>query len=197
MVQVIFAYLDLLRSTPPQEWSFREQAQLSEIRFRFKSQSDPGQYATSLAGWLRRPCPREAILSSVYLTNTFDAKLIQQMADLLKPEFCRIVLASQAGIEGVELDLTEPWYGTPYALHDIPHDVFDPVAIKTILDSGRLSLPQPNSFISTDFTVEKVDVPVPTRRPTCIRDDVNGRVWHKKDDRWWVPRASAFLMIRK
>ncbi|EGG01311.1 insulinase [Melampsora larici-populina 98AG31] len=61
VVQVIFAYLDLLRSTPPQEWSFREQSQLAEIHFRFRSQSQPDQYAGSLANSLSKPCPREMI----------------------------------------------------------------------------------------------------------------------------------------
>ncbi|KAH9818631.1 putative a-pheromone processing metallopeptidase Ste23 [Melampsora americana] len=198
VVQVIFAYLDLLRSTPPQEWSFREQAQLAEIRFRFKSQSAPGQYATSLATSLRKPCPRQSILSSSYLTNTFDPKLIQETMSLLKPELCRIVIGSQSGKfeDDIQLDLTEPWYATPYAIREFPKDLFDLEAINSIRQSGTLSLPPPNSFISTDFSVDKVDVPVPSRRPHCIRDDAYGRLWHKKDDRWWVPRASIVVMIR-
>ncbi|EGG04205.1 uncharacterized protein MELLADRAFT_108649 [Melampsora larici-populina 98AG31] len=116
------AYLDLLRSTPPQEWTFPEQAQLAAIRFRFKSQSAPVQYATSLATSLRKPCPRESILSSSYLTNKFDPKLIQDTMNLLKPEHCRIVIGSQSGEfeNRIKLSSIEPWYSTPYCIQDFP-----------------------------------------------------------------------------
>ncbi|KAG0145837.1 hypothetical protein CROQUDRAFT_45305 [Cronartium quercuum f. sp. fusiforme G11] len=196
VVQVIFAYLDLLRSTPPQEWSFKEQAQLSEIRFKFKSATSPGQYVTSLASWIRRPCPREQILSSVYLTNNFDSKLIQNTINKLIPENSRLLLASQNGIKGFDLDLIEPWYNTPYSINDLPEEIFDLKARKQILNTGLLQLPKPNTFVSNDFFVDIKDIKNPTKRPNCLKDDEFGRVWHKKDDRWWVPRASIVVMIR-
>ncbi|KAA1068439.1 Insulinase (Peptidase M16) [Puccinia graminis f. sp. tritici] len=193
VVQIIFAYLDLLKSTPPQEWAFKEQALLSETRFRFKSPSPPSSYVTSLATWLRRPCPKEKVISSVYLTDRFDAELIQKHLELVRPENCRILLGTQTALPGVTYDSKEQWYGTEYTIQPLPEGF-----LKPSLPVDALSLPPPNSFISTNFHVDKPDQPVliPTRRPTCLRDDQFGRVWHKKDDRWWLPRASVILMLR-
>ncbi|WAQ89789.1 hypothetical protein PtA15_11A480 [Puccinia triticina] len=193
VVQIIFAYLDLLKTTPPQEWAFRQEALLSEIRFRFKSPSPPSSYVTSLATWLRRPCPREKVISSVYLTDTYDAPLIQGHLDRLRPDNCRILLGTQTPLPGLSYDKKEQWYGTEYTIQPLPDSLRTPS-----LPIHSLKLPPPNSFISTNFHVERIDNPthLPTRRPTCLSDDRFGRVWHKKDDRWWLPRASVILMLR-
>ncbi|PLW56401.1 hypothetical protein PCANC_03414 [Puccinia coronata f. sp. avenae] len=193
VVGVIFAYLDLLKSTPPQEWAFREQALLSDIRFRFKSPSAPSSYVTSLSSWLRRPCPKEKIISSIYLSDTFDAQLIQDHLNLVRPDNCRVLLGTQTPLPGVNYDCKEQWYGTEYTIQPLP-----PSFLKSSLPTDSLSLPPPNSFISTNFQVDKLDLTPyrPARRPTCLLDDQFGRVWHKKDDRWWLPRASVILMLR-
>ncbi|KAI8458009.1 Metalloenzyme, LuxS/M16 peptidase-like protein [Phakopsora pachyrhizi] len=191
-VRVVFAYLELLRSVPPQEWAFKEQALLSEIRFKFKSPSSPMSYVTSLAGWMRRPCPRENVLSSVYLTKTFDPKLIEETIEMIRPERCRILLGTQTPIPGVAYDLKEEWYGTEYTIQDFPSDLLQP---GTLIDS--LALPPPNSFISTNFHVDKRDDIInPTKRPKCVSETSLGRLWHKKDDRWWLPRATVIIMMR-
>lgn len=192
VVQIIFAYLDLLKSTPPQEWAFKEDALLSEIRFRFKSPSPPSQYVTSLATWLRRPCPKEKVISSVYLSDTFDSQLIKDHFNLLRPDNCRILLGTQTPLPDVDYDRKEQWYGTEYTIQPFPESF-----LKPSLPIDALALPPPNSFLSTNFHVDKLDSPhQPTRRPTCLSDDQFGRVWHKKDDRWWLPRASVILMLR-
>ncbi|KAH9440810.1 hypothetical protein Pst134EA_032633 [Puccinia striiformis f. sp. tritici] len=92
VVQIIFAYLNLLKSTPPQEWAFKEQALLSEIRFRFKSASPPSSYVTSLAKHL----------------------------ELLKPENSRILIGTQHALPGINYDCKEEWYGTEYTIQDLP-----------------------------------------------------------------------------
>lgn len=192
VVQVVFTYLNMLKSTPPQEWMFKEQALLADIRFRFKSPSPPSTYVTSLASWMRRPCPKDQVLSSVYLINTFDSQLIKDHLEMLRPENCRILVGTQSPVPGVNYDSKEKWYGTEYTIRDLPKEFLKPT---TPIDG--LSLPPPNSFISTKFQVDKMDnILYPTRRPKCLNDDQFGRTWHKKDDRWWLPRASVVLMMR-
>ena len=41
---------------------------------------------------------------------------------------------------------------------------------------------------------QKVDEP--GRRPLLIKRTDGLQVWHKKDDRWWVPKASAVFLLR-
>ncbi|MBW0479884.1 hypothetical protein O181_019599 [Austropuccinia psidii MF-1] len=193
VLKIIFAYLDLLRATPPQEWAFKEQVLLSKTRFKFKSPTSPSSYVTSLASWLRRPCPREKIISSVYLAEKFDDKLIQENLQFLHPQNCRILVGTQNPLDGINYNLKEEWYGTKYTIKDLPINFLHS---ETPFDF--LALPPPNSFISTNFQVDKLqDIIKPTRRPNCLIDNSFNRIWHKKDDRWWLPRAMVIMMIRK
>ncbi|KAI9615330.1 hypothetical protein KEM48_005619 [Puccinia striiformis f. sp. tritici PST-130] len=151
------------------EWAFKEQALLSEIRFRFKSASPPSSYVTSLASWLRRPSPPNKVISSIYLSDQFNPKLIQEHLELLKPENSRILIGTQHALPGINYDCKEEWYGTEYTIQDLPASFLELVVYLSML---LLYLHLTHSSLPT-FTV-----------------------WHKKDDRWWLPRASVILMLR-
>ena len=49
IVELIFAYLALLRGTPVQEWIFREMQNIQEMNFRYRWMSDPVSTAPGLA----------------------------------------------------------------------------------------------------------------------------------------------------
>jgi len=205
----LFSYLRLLRSTPPQEWAFREVSQLNELSFRFKEQGQPMNYVMSLAGSMQKPYPREKLLSAPWLSGTFDPELIKTTMEALKPDKARVVVGSQKPAnEGLEWDLKERWYGTEYA--KVPLDeswrrpseeVLDRVAKgePPIAEGEKveLRLPGPNSFIPQDLSVERKQVDKPAVRPNCVSDGEVSRVWHKKDDRWWLPKAAVFMSLRK
>ena len=36
----------------------------------------------------------------------------------------------------------------------------------------------------------------PTRRPTLAVENEGTRLWHKKDDRWWIPKASTHFLLK-
>ena len=59
-----------------------------------------------------------------------------------------------------------------------------------------MHLPHPNEFIPTEFNVEKKDVAEPAVVPTLLRDTNTLRLWHKKDDQWWVPKAHVYVVMR-
>lgn len=85
-------------------------------------------------------------------------------------------------------------------------------------DITELYLPGPNEFIPTNLDVEKRDVPEvmsflclpmfpdcltvvvdsqPAKRPHLIKQTPLGSVWHKKDDQFWLPKASVVLELRR
>lgn len=85
-------------------------------------------------------------------------------------------------------------------------------------DNKELYLPGPNEFIPNDLSVNKQDVlsmvcrphevaPCtasyivvslqPEQAPTCIHRSPLSALWFKKDDQFWVPRASARLDFRR
>lgn len=193
---IIFAYIDMLRHTEPQEWAFREQSMLNEIGFKFLEKRRPMSYVTQLCTQMQNPYPRSWILSAPYLLRDWNPSLIKEQLSDLTPEKCRITVLSQDPVDGLDWNEQEKWYGTKYRI-----EPFDEAFIKsTASDAAHegLFLPKPNSFIPSNLNLlnDKSKVGEPTRKPNCIRQNEISRTWHKLDDRWWVPRATVSFYIK-
>lgn len=97
-------------------------------------------------------------------------------------------------------DQKEKWYGTEYRYEKIPEEFL--VEIKEAASSTtkhrltELHLPHENQFIPTKLEVEKKEVKAPAIEPKLIRNDEVARLWFKKDDTFWVPKANLFVNCR-
>ncbi|ORY56460.1 Metalloenzyme, LuxS/M16 peptidase-like protein [Leucosporidium creatinivorum] len=192
---VLFAYIDLLRTTPPSEWAFKEVAALSSLAFRYKEKSPPTTTSMHLALTMSRPFPREKLLSAPWKSTEWNPRIIRELVEeRMRPEECRIMIASQEPVEGRTYELKEKWYGTEYTIVPISEKLLER---KPASDFPGLALPKPNEFVPTDLEIKnKVEVEAPAKRPLSIRNNPTSRLWYKKDDRWWVPRAGAFILLR-
>ena len=190
VIAAVFQYLDLLRKTPIEEWMFKEVQQLSELRFAFKEKASPGLYCSSLAGQMQAPYPPQWLLSGPYLLHEFDTKLISETLDSLQQENCRVMLAGREPPHGVTLDRNERWYGTEYTIVPLPSLEDAPL--------GGLSLPKRNQFVPGNLEVlskrENIDNHV--ERPQLLIDTETVRLWHKQDDRYFLPKANVMLLLR-
>lgn len=115
----VFKYFDLLKSSPLQEWAFKEVNMLSEIAFRFKEKSPPTSTAMNLSLQMSRPYPRELLLSAPWLTSNFDEEVMKDAAKCLSVDECRIMIASQTPLEGRTYAEKEQWYGTEYTIEPL------------------------------------------------------------------------------
>ncbi|KAL8293043.1 hypothetical protein RQP46_000737 [Phenoliferia psychrophenolica] len=187
--KVIYSYIELLKATPPQRWVFDEVNVLAELAFRFKEKSPPTSTSMQLSMQMSRPYPRSKLLSAPYKTPTWDAELVTSSLALLAAPNSRILVASQEPI--AVPNAKEEWYGTEYAILPTSENGQSPV------EYPELALPKPNSFIPTNLEIQnKQEVAEPAKRPLSLRNTPISRVWYKKDDRWWVPRAGAFFLMK-
>lgn len=206
-VAAIFRYIDLLKEAPIPEWSFKEVQQLSDLAFRFREKMPPSSYASGLSTQMQLPYPREWIMSGPFLTREFDMQRIRDVANCLSPSNCRVSIAAQAMPDGtVSWDKKERWYGTEYKISPLPHQLVEGNAssVNTASASASTSdmyLPKPNDFIPSAFTVpgapqEGSEKPKPTKRPVLAHQSPLSRLWHKKDDRFFLPKANVYLLLR-
>jgi insulysin len=196
VVAAVFRYVDLLKQSPVPEWSFKEVQQLCDLAFRFKEKQPPSSYTSGLSSQLQLPFPREWVLSGPFLAREFDPQQIREVTDRLSPSNCRISIAAQAMPDGSQnWDMKERWYGTEYKV----------TPLKSVTDSSveanAMSLPQPNSFIPTTFDVPGAPTrghqkPRPSLRPVLAQNSPLSRLWHKKDDQFFLPKANVFLLLR-
>jgi insulysin len=196
VIKLVFQYVGLMRDQPPQKWVVKEQMRISEVEFRFKPKRPPSQTTSDLAGIMQGPYDRKMLLSGPDVIKKFDAKLISEAMSYLRPDNFRMTIVSQDFPGG--WDQKEKWYGTEYKDEKIPEDFLTEIreAFESKNRPAELHFPHKNEFIPTRLEVEKTHVEHPTKAPKLIRHDDNVRVWWKKDDQFWVPKAHVHIYFR-
>ncbi|KAI1437723.1 peptidase M16 inactive domain-containing protein [Xylaria sp. CBS 124048] len=194
VLKAFFQYVSLLRQTTPQEWIFHEQKEMADVEFRFRQKTHASRFTSKMAAGMQSPLPRKWLLSRSRLRK-FDPSLIEKGISLLRPDNMRVTIVSR-DFPG-NWDKKEKWYGTEYKTEKIPADFL--AELWKVLDAppayqpSVLHLPQRNLFIPTKLEVEKKAIETPATAPQIIRNDEMVRAWFKKDDKFWVPKASFIV----
>ncbi|KAK2466811.1 hypothetical protein APHAL10511_001069 [Amanita phalloides] len=203
VILAAFKYLSLLRSSEFDTYLQKEISMLSMLQFRFSEKQRPDSYATSIAERMAWPVPRESIISAPKLTedwgdNPLPRQKVKEYLESFRINQGRVVLMAKAE-EHAKLtpDVTwskEPWYGTEYRV-----ERFDEEFVKLAngpSDVPELYLPGPNEFIPSNLDVNKTNISEPAKRPHLIRETSLSQLWHKKDDKFWIPKAHVTIDIR-
>ncbi|KAK4156700.1 ubiquitin carboxyl-terminal hydrolase [Chaetomidium leptoderma] len=198
VVKVVFEYIALMRETEPQAWIFDEQKGLSEVNFRFREKTQSYRFTSKLSSFMHKPLPREYLLSGYSLLRKFDPKMIKEGLECLRPDSFRMTIVSR-DFPGT-WENKEKWYGTEYTCQPIPTKLMDDikkaVASEPKSRTAKLHLPHKNEFVPTKLEVEKKDVKEPSLAPRIVRNDPLVRTWFKKDDTFWVPKATLIISCR-
>ncbi|KAL1511204.1 hypothetical protein AB1Y20_006018 [Prymnesium parvum] len=192
----VFEYIQMLRSQPPSKWIHDEVAGLSEMGFRFKDLDDPISAVSVISSDMQHYPPAE-LLSFRYLFAEFNPQPIVEMLSLLTPERASTVFVSKA--TEPRATLTEPWYGTKFHVEPIAQSTLDKWSAIKHSPSSPLSLPAPNPFVPTDFSlvcdrlppVGKDEVVLPRlvlKTPFC-------KLWHKTDSTFRRPKSNLYMDV--
>jgi insulysin len=198
VVKTVFQYISMMRENPPLEWMFEEQKNMADVEFKFKQKSPASRFTSRVSAVMQKPLPRNWLLSGTSKLRRFDPKGIVQAVQFLRDDNFRLMIVSQD--YPIELDQKEKWYGTEYRIEKIPTDFQS--EIRKALESSsserpaELHLPHKNEFIPTRLNVEKKEVAEAAKTPKLIRNDDALRLWWKKDDTFWVPKANVHITLR-
>jgi insulysin len=202
VVGAVFRYVDLLKASSIPEWTFEEVKKLCDLAFRFKEKGPPSSYSSTISTQMQQSYPREWVLSAPYLTREFEPNQIRELVDCLSATNCRVSIAAQSLPDGSkDWDQKETWYGTEYKLTPIPSQLLAKDGIHTSDEYDGMYLPKPNSFIPSSFEVEGKPSegavkPNSTERPVLAHHSPLSRLWHKKDDRFFLPKANLFVALK-
>ncbi|KAK5797365.1 hypothetical protein VI817_003656 [Penicillium citrinum] len=197
VAKVIFEYIAMIKEREPEQWIFDEMKNLAEVDFRYKQKTPASRFTSRLSSVMQKSMPREWLLSGSLLRK-FDPELIKTAMSYLRADNFRLVIVSQ-DFPG-QWDQKEKWYGTEYKVEKIPQEFLS--GIQKALESteaNRISdvhIPHRNEFVPTRLSVEKKETPEPAKTPKLIRHDDRVRLWFKKDDRFWVPKATVHVTLR-
>lgn len=176
--QLLFGYLELLRSKAPQAWRYEEQAVVAQLGFQFQEQSSATGfvYRTSPAFALYPPAD---VLIAPYLMDAFDAQLIESYLTYLTPDN---VLLEVVGPD-VHTDQLETWFKVPYKLEQR--------RISGAPQQASLRLPDKNQFLPEKLSLLEDD----TIGPVLIVARPGLELWLDRDAEFGVPRANLYFNL--
>mmetsp|Transcript_33829 Transcript_33829/g.66784 ORF Transcript_33829/g.66784 Transcript_33829/m.66784 type:complete len:1007 (-) Transcript_33829:91-3111(-) len=199
VVEVIFAYINMMKETGPQEWILRESQTVSDNNFQFLSKRQPIDYTQTIASCMHL-YPVLHILSGPYKVFDYEPGLITSIVEKLLPQNCMIFVVAKT-FEG-KTKKKEKWYGTDYDIADFSPEQMKKWTEASVLSDGmkELHYPARNDLICTDFnlresvsntrSVSKQDV------PSLLMDTPCCRVFFKLDDTFKMPKLNVMMSMR-
>ncbi len=186
--QLLFAYLDMLRTAGPLRWYYEEQAMIADLGFRFREQSSPMGYVSALASGMHRYAMRD-VLRGPYRMDKYDEARVQDIYSRLTPDNALVVLNDQS----VTTDRVSKYYQVPYAVRPLATDALRIAAHDPAL--GALKLPAPNEFLAENTDLVALREPVPTVPELALSEDRQS-IWFQQDDEFRVPKGSTYVNFR-
>jgi len=193
VVEAVFAYINMMKETGPQEWILRETQAVADNNFRFLSKRQPIDYTKAIASQMHL-YPIKHILSGPQRIFDYDAALIMSFVESFVPQNCIIFVVSKT-FEG-KTSMTEKWYGTNYDISDISPQQLLKWANASVLNEEmkQLQYPARNDLISTDFTLRKSVSQQAT--PELLINTPCSRVFFKLDDTFKLPDLNIEISMR-
>lgn len=187
VLQLLFAYLDMLRQEGPQQWLYDEQSQLAALQFRFREKANPVNYVSALASGMHYYAP-EDILQGSSLMNDYDPVMLEELLSQVVPDNALVTLSHQS----VPTDRESPFYAVPYSVGAVSPEL---LSLWTApVDGSGLALPPPNEFIA-----ENLDLVAPVavaRPPVRALSATRQEVWFGQDTEFRVPRGALYINFR-
>lgn len=187
VLQLLFAYLDMLREEGPQPWLYEEQSQLAELQFRFREKANPVNYASALASGMHYYAPEDILRGSSLMTD-YDPVMLEELLSQVVPGNALVTLSHQS----VEVDRESPFYAVPYSVEPVSAELLQRWTAP--VGEVGLVLPLPNEFIAEDVSlvVPTTSASAPAKVMTASRQSV----WFGQDTEFRVPRGALYINFR-
>jgi insulysin len=188
VLQLLFAYVDMLRAEGPQRWLYDEQSRLAELGFRFREEASPMGYVSALASGMQFYSPQD-ILRGPYMMDHYDDTILAELLEQIRPENALVTL-NDAAVKGDQLS---HYYQVPYSKQ--------PLDIKRITSGDddpaakTMHLPAVNEFIAEDVALVALPKSVPAIPQIALETD-RQTIWFMPDDEFRIPRGVTYINFR-
>lgn len=188
ILQILFAYFEMLREEGPKQWLFDEQAQLASLAFRFREQGSAVGYVSSLSSGMHHYAPQD-VLAGSYLMGDYRPDLITEALAVLRPEQAQVVLTAPE----VATDRRSEKYDVPYSVKVLTQDETSGWLPEKRPDV--LHLPAANAFIAENVALLPLADENPAL-PEVRHESVRQRIWYRQSEEFRVPRGALYINFR-
>lgn len=185
IVGMVFAYVDMLRQQGAQAWRYREQSQLADQQFHFRSRATLTRELVAWSSALQQYPPAQ-VLRAPYLMAEYRPELIGQYLADLQPERAFITLMAP----GLNTDRHLERYDVAWGLRELPSSL---VEQWRGVPAGSLRLPAANPYIASDFDLH--DDPEARLQPRRLVSDGVGELWLFNDQRFGLPKGRSYVLL--
>jgi insulysin len=190
---LLFQFIALVEEEGIHEWLYDELATMAELAFQYQ---EPGGPVGLVSGMTQRMqlFPAQDLITASYFYDKYDPALIKEVISHLRPDNMMMQLSAR----GLEVDKTDPWYGTRYSVRSI--DAERIARWQQYPQDSALSMIKPNPFIPEDLAIKPyTGGPVPANipnvedKPQLVVNENGVRLWFKQDTEFLTPRANFYL----
>lgn len=186
IIEMVFAWIDLIREQGIQNWRYEERSRMADIAFKFQEKQNPMGYVSGLAGQMQR-YPVTEVLRAGYLMADYDAELIRQVADQLTTDNLFVMLTAPE----VTTDRVSLRYQADYAVNPVDPELLarwqQPSAI------AGLRLPERNPYIPASLELQ-ADSGSEVPQQLIAQEGLSA--WHLADTDFGVPKAHIIALLK-
>ncbi len=186
ILELLFAYIELLKQDGIRKQYFDEQATMLEISFRYMEKSEPIHLVSGLASALQHYPARE-VLHAAYDLSDYNPTLYNEFLQALRPDNMLWVVMHK----GVESERKSPWYETPWKQEKLSPDLL--ARLQQAQRPRGMHLPANNQFIPEDTSLIQAS---PSPKPEQLLEKPGLTLWHATDVSFGTPRSSLFVTLR-
>lgn len=190
VLQLFFAYMEMLRKEGAKEWLFDEQARLADLGFRFRPQVEAINYVSGIASGMHDYAAAD-ILRGPYIVDHYDEAMINGLLQSITAENALVILSDKS----VATDQVSQFYQVPYSKQALGSDQFAMRQDEASVAQENLYLPAPNAFIADDVALVKIDQDNPAV-PTVALQLERQKIWFMQDDKFRVPKGATYINFR-
>lgn len=190
VVELFFAYVDLLRREGVPSYFFDEVKTMADVGYVYRDHEEGLWTASSYAAAMQLYPPLD-ILKNQRLFFQHDPKLVQKYLDGIRPERMQLLLVAP----DVTTDTTDPFYGAEYRVTPIAKERlerFTAAKAGTVQAAAALSTPERNPFLPDDLSLLAND---PQAEPYKLIADERGTFWFQQDRVFKLPKAEVDLLF--
>ena len=185
IVEMLFAWIAIIREQGIQNWRYEERSRMSDIAFRFQEKQNPMGYVSGLAGQMQH-YPVAEVLRASYLMTDYDAQLIKQVAEQLTVDNLFVMVTAPE----VVTDKVTEHYQAQFAVNPVAPELAavwrEPAQIEA------LKLPGRNPYIPASLELQ---ADTGNEKPQSLIKKEGLEVWHLLDTDFGVPKAHVITRL--
>ncbi|RWS24613.1 hypothetical protein B4U80_03558, partial [Leptotrombidium deliense] len=186
VVEVIFGYLQLLKTKRAPKWIFEELKNLNAIKFEFVHKQNSIK-TVHQASYTMQHFPIEDVMTANILLGEFRLEIVDELLKMFTPKNCKVTIVGK--IFEKEADQCEKWYGIKYTVADMD-DLFLQ-QLENVKIPETVHLPSPNAFIPSNFELVAREDKFHTL--TLLKNSETCRIWFRQDNIF--PKASFCIIF--